>query len=394
MKNFRGALVAGFAGGVVAAFLLGVYSARAGEEQGKAAVAAAVPAAGNAVELGELQLKSINVTTAATHAFVAESRTVGYIDFNQDRSTPVYAPAQGIIKDVFATASEDVRMGQALFSLESPDLLQAESTLVAAAGALERSNKALERARRMLDGEAGAQKDVEQAVADQQAAEAAWKAARNAVRLLGLSDAETDRVVAERRVDGLVRIAAPIAGRVIARNIAPGQLVQAAAAPAPFAIADISTLWMMAQVAESDLPALKKGQPVDVSVDAYPGRVFHGTVDAIGVGLDPGTHRLAVRSVIRDPQHELHPQMLATFAIRTGAPQQQVAAPKAAVVRGSDGASAVFITTDGRRFERRTVQLGEEQDGLYPVLAGLKAGERIATEGALFLDNALALQAD
>jgi cobalt-zinc-cadmium efflux system membrane fusion protein len=119
---------------------------------------------------------------------------------------------------------------------------------------------------------------------------------------------------------------------------------------------------------------------------------LQGTIDTIGSAIDPGTHRIAVRSAIADPRHELRPQMLASFRIRTADPKHSVAVPVDAVVREGDGTMTVFTTQDGQHFVRRAIKLGQQQDGLDQILEGLSADERVAGDGALFLSNALALQ--
>jgi cobalt-zinc-cadmium efflux system membrane fusion protein len=169
-------------------------------------------------------------------------------------------------------------------------------------------------------------------------------------------------------------------------------LVQPGGGPAPFTVADLSTMWMVANVAEDELPRVRLGQSVEVSLSAYPDRKFEGRVSNIGAAVDPNTHRVTVRSEIRDPLHELRSQMLGTFVIHTGTAQRSPAAPLAGVVREGDGTMEVFVTSDGRRFVRRPVKLGLQQDGMDQVLDGLAKGEQIATDNALFVANELARQ--
>src|SRR6202041_2258312 len=133
--------------------------------------------------------------------------------------------------------------------------------------------------------------DLEQGISDQQTAEGALRAARDAVRVFGKSEAEMDRMIAERKVDPTLVVVSSIAGRVTARNAAPGLFVQPGNAPAPYTVADISTMWMLANVIESDSPAFHVGQEVKVSVMAYPGRVFEGKISTIDSNVDPVTHR-------------------------------------------------------------------------------------------------------
>ena len=349
-------------------------------------------AAKDAVAITDLQARHINVVPASTHGFDTQLDATGYVDFNQNRLTQVFSPYQGRVLQVQAEAGDDVRKGQTLFTVESPDLVQAESNLISTAGLLALSNKTLERARKMLEVQANAQKDIEQAVSDQQTAEGNYQAARNAVRIFGKSDAAMDRIVVNRKVDDALAIVSPFAGQVTARSIAPGTLVQPGSATAPITVADLSSVWVVANVAEDAISSLRIGQPVTVTITALPNRTLQGKISYIGSAVDPNTHRIIVHAQIDNAQHQLHPQMLATFTVQTGAPMPSIAVPVNAVVREGDGTMTVFTTQDGRRFMRREVKLGLQQDGLDQVLNGLTANERVAGDGALFLSNALALQ--
>jgi cobalt-zinc-cadmium efflux system membrane fusion protein len=263
--------------------------------------------------------------------------------------------------------------------------------LIAAAGVLELTSRNLERLKKLYETRAVAQKDLEQAVSDQQTAEGALRAARDAVRIFGKSEADIDRIVKERKADPTLVVPSPISGRVTARNAAPGLFVQPGAAPAPFSVADISTMWMLANVAESDSPAFRLGQEVKVSVLAHPGRSFGGHVTTIGSMVDPNSHRVLVRSEIDDPTHELLEGMIANFVITTGTPMRSTAVPLDGVVREGDGTQTVWVTTDRRRFVQRTVKIGIQKDGFRQILEGLQPGELVATEGAVFLSNMLVI---
>ena len=236
-----------------------------------------------------------------------------------------------------------------------------------------------------------AQKDVDQATSDEQTAEGNYRAARNAVRIFGKTDNEIDQIVNTRKVDSTLLVPSPISGRVVARSAAPGLLTQPGNAPAPYQIADIATMWMVANVIETDAPAYKLGQEVEVRVPAYPGRVFKGRVTNLGSTIDPTTRRQLVRSEIADPDHLLRSGMYASFVIRLENPVQSTAVPANCVVREGDGTMTVWVTKDGRRFLRRAVKVGLQQDGWTQILEGLEAGETVVTDGAIYLSNKLLL---
>jgi len=215
------------------------------------------------------------------------------------------------------------------------------------------------------------------------------KAARDAVRVFGKTEAEVDEVVSKRKIDPSLVVPSPITGRVTARAAQPGLLVQPGATPAPYSVADLSTVWMIANVTESDSPMFRVGQDVKVKVMAFPDRDFTGKVSVIGATVDPNTHTVIVRSELSDSKHELRPGMFATYVIHTGDPVSTVAVPLDGVAREGDGTMSVWVTTDRHHFIKRTVQLGLQQDGFDQISSGLRSGELIVTKGAILLSNML-----
>jgi membrane fusion protein, heavy metal efflux system len=352
---------------------------------------AALSSGPQSVELNDKQLASVKVETVGEHVFPVERVAVGSIDFNEELTVQVFTPYQGKIMDVFAKVGDEVKQGQILFTIDSPDLLAADSNLIAAAGVLDLTTRNLERLKKLYETRAVSQHDLEQAVSDQQTAEGNLRSARDAVRIFGKSEGEVNKIVAERMADPRLVVPSPIAGRVTARNAAPGLLVQPGNPPAPYSVADISTMWMLANVAESDVPLIHLDQEVKVSVLAYPGKLFEGRITTMDSMVDPNTHRMLVRSTIDDPSHELRSNMFATFTIRTGDPERSLAVPLDGVVREGDGTMTVWVTSDRRRFTQRTVKIGMQRDGYRQVLEGVQPGELIATDGAVFLSNVLVI---
>jgi membrane fusion protein, heavy metal efflux system len=341
------------------------------------------------VSLNDKQLTSVKVEPVGERLFPLEREAVGSIDFNEELTVQVFTPYQGKIMDLFAKVGDEVKQGETLFTIDSPDLLAADSNLIAAAGLLELTTRVLERLKKLYETRAVSQHDLEQAVSDQQTAEGNLRAARDAVRIFGKTEKEVDKIVADRMADPRLVVPSPIAGRVTARNAAPGLLVQPGNPPAPYSVADISTMWMLANVAESDVPLIHVGQDVKVSVLAYPGKVFEGHITTMDSMVDPNTHRMLIRSTIEDPNHELRSNMFATFTIRTGDPERSLAVPLDGVVREGDGTMTVWVTSDRRRFTQRTVKIGLQRDGYRQILEGVQRGELVATDGAVFLSNML-----
>jgi len=278
------------------------------------------PIAPKSVGLENAQLTSIKIEPVGTRLFTVEREAVGSVDFAEDLS-----------------------------------VIQAESALIGAAGTFEVTSKELVRARALYSTNVGvSQKELDQAVSDQQTAEGALKAARDAVRVLGKTDAEIDQMIASRKVEPLP------ASRIIVAN-----------------------------VAESDTPLLHLGQSVTVKVMAYPDSVFEGKVSKIYAVVDPSVHRTKVRATVADPENKLRPGMLATVVIQIQKPVEAVAVPFNGVVREGDGTMTVWVTTDRHHFEQRTVKLGLQEDGWYQIAEGLKIGELVVTQGGVFLSNML-----
>ncbi len=345
----------------------------------------------NSVDLSDSQLASVKVEPVAEHPFPIEKEAIGSIDFNEDMAVQVFTPYQGRIMALYASVGDDVKKGQTLFTIDSPDLLQAESTLIAAAGVLELTTRNLARLRELYKTLAVSQHDLEQAISDQQTAEGNLRAARDSVRIFGKSDVEIDRIVAARAADPTLIVPSSIDGRITQRNAAPGLFVQPGSPPPPYVVADINTMWMLANVAETDSPAFRVGQQVQVALSAFPGRAFNGRITTIGASVDPNTRRVLVRSEISDPRHELRSGMFANFVISIGAPVNSPAVPLDGVVREGDGTMSVWTTADRRRFTKRTVTIGEQRNGYRQILDGVQVGELAATDGAIFLSNMLAI---
>jgi membrane fusion protein, heavy metal efflux system len=350
------------------------------------------PPSPQSVELNEKQMAAVKVEPVGYYDFPAEKTAVGSIDFNEDMTVQVFTPYQGRIIGLFAKDGDDVKKGQTLFTIDSPDLLNADSNLIAAAGVLEMVNRDLVRLQKLYETRAIAQRDLEQRISDQQTAEGTLRTARDAVRIFGKTDEEIDLIVKERRADPTLIVPSPVDGRVTARVAAPGLFVQPGNPPAPYSVADIGTMWMLANVAESDVSDFYLGQEVKVSIMAYPGKVFEGRISTITSMVDPNTHRMLIRSDIADPKHQLRAGMFTTFVIRTGDPMHSLAVPVDGVVREGDDTYTAWVTTDRKRFTQRTVKIGSIQSGGFRQIAeGLQPGELVATEGAVFLSNMLVI---
>ena len=338
------------------------------------------------LDLSPSQLNAIKIGSVGTYRFPVEEDAVGSIDYDEDLSVQVFPDYQGTIIATLVQLGAEVHIDQPLYTIKSPDLIQAESTLIAAAATYVLTSKELAR----VQGLGGvAEREKEQATSDEQTAEGALKAARDAVRVFGKTDAEIDQMIATRKIDPALIVRSPISGKITSKSAQPGWLVQPGNMPAPYSVADVSIKWMLADVVESEIPLFHLGQPVQVSVMSYPNRVFRGRVSKIYETVDPNTHRVTIRSEIVDPNDELHPGMLANFVISVHNPVESTALPANGVVRESDGTMTAWVTTDRHRFVQRILKTGLRNDNQVQILAGLQRGELAVTDGAVFLDNML-----
>jgi membrane fusion protein, heavy metal efflux system len=339
-----------------------------------------------AVELSPSQVNSIKIEPVGTYVFPVENEAVGNISFADNLSVQVYPPYQGTIIKTFVELGAPVHKEQPLYTIRSPDLIQAESALIGAAATFDLTSKELGR----VKGLPGiSERELEQAVSDQQTADGALKAARDVVRVFGKTSSEIDQIVASRKIDPALVVRSPISGQVTSFNAPPGLLVQPGNPPAPFSVANVAIKWMLASANESDIPLFHLGQPLQVKVLAYPNRVFKGNVSKIYATVDPNNHRATIRSEIADPKDELRPGMLANFVIRVQSPAEAIALPAEGVVREADGSMTAWVTIDRHRFMQRTITTGLRRDGWVQILDGLRRGELAVSDGAVFLSNML-----
>jgi cobalt-zinc-cadmium efflux system membrane fusion protein len=342
------------------------------------------------LDLAPSQLNSIKIEPVKSYLFPVEKETVGSISFADDLSVQVYPSYQGKIIKSLVELGDEIQKGQPLYTIDSADLIQAESTLIGAAATYELTTKELTRARDLYSaGDGVPQRELEQATSDQQTADGALKAARDAVRVFGKSEAEMDRIVSTRKIDPALVVPSPISGQITSFNGPPGLLVQPGNPPAPYTVTDVSIKWMLADAVESDIPLFHIGQPVQVRVMAYPDRVFHGKISKIYAVVDPNTHRATIRSEIADPRNKLRPGMLANFVIRVQNPVEAAAIPANGVVRETDGTMTAWVTTDRHRFVQRVVHTGLRSGDQVQILDGAQKGELVVTDGAVFLSYML-----
>jgi cobalt-zinc-cadmium efflux system membrane fusion protein len=336
------------------------------------------------------QWANLKVAEVKTLSFRSMLVTDGGIAFNDDAMTPVFSPYSGRVTRLIAKLGDVVRKGDPLLAIEASEVVQARNDLAVAQATLATARATEKRQQELFTAGAGAEKDWRQAQSDLAAADAAEVAVRGRLRILGKSDAEIDALA--RSKGGVVEtvVTAPISGTVTQRQVGAGQYITSAAGGAGspvYTIGNLSTVWLVANVRETDAPGLRIGQPAEVSVLALPGRTFAGKIAWIGASIDPITHRLPVRVDVSNPDGMLKPQMFASFGIATSQAHDAPAIPESAVVHDGDAVRAYMVSADGT-VTAREVKVGRQINGMLEVLDGIKAGEKIITAGTLFIDRA------
>ncbi len=348
---------------------------------------AAAPSAPGTFRATPQQLKSLTIESVAVHGFVSEELTEGKIAVNGDRATPVFSPYSGRVTRVVAGLGDAVKAGAPLATMEASEFVQAQNDLATAATQVKLARINETRKHALYDAKGGSLQDWQQAQADLAAAETARDSVRNRLKIFGQSAAGIDALEASHSMQSSATIAAPIGGVVVDRQLGPGQYLQAGSGTPLFTIADPSSVWLLANVREADAGQVHVGQAVEVHVLAYPKRTFRARITYVAALVDAVTHRLPVRAEIDNRDAALKPEMFANFRILTSEASDSPAVPESAVVYEGDAAHVWVLAGDGL-LAYRAIRVGRNNDGLVEVLDGIKAGERIVTKGALFIDQA------
>jgi len=366
-------------------------------------IAPATPAKANPNEFypTKEQWATLTIEAAESRIFRPEQSADGKITLDDDRNTPIFSPYSGRVIKLLAQAGDRVEKGQVLFTVEATDMVQAQNDLLAAAGALNTARSQLrlaqiteKRQHDLYDAKAVALKDWQQSQSDlvaaqngERTAEVAIEAVRNRLRILGKPDQEIAAFEKNGRISAATPISAPIAGTVVQRKVGPGQFLNSGATDPAFVIGDVSKVWLVANVRESDAPKMRLGDPVEVKIFAFPDRVFGAKITYVATAIDPATRRLTVRAEVDNAELLLKPEMYASFNIVTGDATPGLAVPRNAIVYEGDSAR-VWVAKDDGGIELRQIKAGLTKGDKVQVLAGLEPGEKIVTKGTLFIDRA------
>jgi membrane fusion protein, heavy metal efflux system len=332
------------------------------------------------------QLEHLKIAAVSPVAFRPEVQTTGTVAFDGDMSDQVLSPISGPVMRILVQPGAWVKKGDPLAIVSSPDFASAVSDFRKAQATAIQTRRVAGLDSALFKNDGIARRDMEQAQTDALNAEADRDAALQALQALGV-DAATLQALRDNKpvtVQGVIR--APIEGTVVEKLINPGQLLQAGTTPT-FTVADLSTVWVMASVFESDLASVAHGDKVDIMTGASP-RPLTGTVDYVQALVDPATKATQVRVVVPNTGRLLKRDMYVTATIHSSKEKRGILLPVSAVLRDENNLPFVFVQSPGGGFERRQVTLGSRVNDQYEISAGIRDGERVIQVGGLFLQFA------
>jgi cobalt-zinc-cadmium efflux system membrane fusion protein len=319
--------------------------------------------------------RGIQTVAAVLKQVPATLELAGRIEPDPTSVIPIFPPVGGRVVRVEVRPGEAVERGQVLAELESSDVTSARMDYQHALTDAKVKNQQRQRSADLLAKGAAAERDVQQAEADAQMADAEVTRTLDRLRVLGVDP---------QGVTNEFKLLSPRAGVILDVGASPGEFSKSLDAPkALCTIADLSAVWAVGDIYEKDIPGLKVGQQAEITVSAYGGKKWTGRVAAIGDALDPVTRTLDLRVILQNPGRALKPQMFATIRlVRSVSPA--VLIPASSVIR--EGTSSyVYVQRKQNEFEKRTVALGPTEEDQIEVQSGVKAGEVIVSEGALLL---------
>ncbi len=333
------------------------------------------------------QMQHVQVVTIEPTTLNHTLRLTGTVAYNAFNTTPVITQVGGPVSRILVVPGQHVKAGEPMLDVSSPDYSQLLDAYLKAADASRLAEKNYSRAQDLYQHHAIAERDLEQAESDRTQARADLNAAEQGMKILGIKNPQD---LAKAPSSALIPVLAPISGEVVERLVQPGQVVQAGQTQA-FTITDLSTVWVLANVYQTDLAYVRDGDNVVVETDAYPGK-FHGRISYVSPALDPNTRTLQARILVDNPGEKLKKDMYCTVTVTAGVLSNVVAVPNSSVLRDDNNQPFVYVATGQNQFGRRDVELGESQNGRTQITKGISVGDRVVGDGSLFLQFANSLQ--
>ncbi|MGE5732440.1 MAG: efflux RND transporter periplasmic adaptor subunit [Gemmatimonas sp.] len=368
---------------VVGATVAGACSSNASSKPADSTTAANAP---HNFTVTEAQRQRLHIVIVQPTSFRPAVQATGNVAFNGDRSTQVLSPVSGPATKVLVSPGAVVKRGQPLATVSSPDFASAVADYRKAQASYRNAKRVADRDSALFKNDALARSEWEQAQTDLASAEADVEAAIQNMRSLGVEDSQIAAVREGRAATIEAVIRSPIDGTVVEKLIADGQLLQAGTT-ACFTVADLSTMWVMTNVYANDLPDVAVGERADIITDATRTPIT-GRVDYVASLVDPGTKAVSVRVVAPNNTRALRKDMFVRVEIKAKQEHRGLLVPASSVMRDEENLPFVFVAATGGTFARRRVDIGSRVGDNYEVTAGLKPGDQVVAEGALFLQFA------
>ena len=337
----------------------------------------------NVVVVNEDLRKMITDGKAQIAPFVEELRASGRIDFNELNLSRIGANVTGRVSEILAVPGQVVKQGDVLAKITSTELTQSQLAYLKAKSASQLADQAANRARILFKEDVIALAELQKREAEANSAKAEYRAANDQLRVQGMDQANIDRLAKSGLIESINNVIATIPGEIVERKINKGQVVQPA--DALFTVADLSTLWAVSEVPESNSYLIRKGQKAALIIPALRNQEIEGTVAHVDSIVNPQTRTVVVRMELANKDGQIKPGMLATMLIESQ-PIDKLVVPVAAVIR-EDNHDHVFVRIDDDLYRMVPVKLGPEGRGYRPVISGLKEGQEIVTDGAYHLNT-------
>jgi cobalt-zinc-cadmium efflux system membrane fusion protein len=344
----------------------------------------AAPAAAGNVKLSAAQRQSVSTYTVRSSSFHDTVEATGVVDFDNDQATSVLSPLSGPVSRLLVSLGQKVKKGEPLARVDSPDFATAISAYQKALATAKTNRHLADLDKDLLEHNGVAQKEAAQAETDAANAEADRDAAMQELVSLNVPEQAIrgiQRGLPIAHAEGTIR--SPIAGTVVEKLITPGQLLAAGTTPC-FTVANLSRVWVMAQIFGSDLASVRLGDTAEVT-SGTGSNSLSGKVDNVSALVDPDTRSVPVRVVVDNPGDLLKKQMYVRIRIRSGAESNGLLIPVSAVLRDEENLPFVYVVESDSGFARRHVTLGNRTGDQYVIPEGLAAGERIVVDGGLFV---------
>lgn len=329
-------------------------------------------------------LLSILKTAEASTAPISETlRVAGRVDFDEHHVARIGAPVTGRVVELLADPGQTVAQGQPLAQLHSVELGNAQLAYVKSAAQAKLQAQSAERARLLFNSDVIGAAELQRRESEYAIAKAEQQAAADQLRVLGVSAKALENMASSGGINSIAPVVATLSGIVVERKVAKGQVVQPA--DALFTVADLSRVWVIAQVPEAESSAVRTGQTVEVEVPALGNITLKAKLIYVSDIVNPETRTITVRTEMDNPGRELKPAMLATMLIQSR-PQDRLVVPAQAVVREDNG-DYVFVAENDKQYRLTRVRLRADHQGMHVVESGLKPGDKIVIEGAFHLNN-------